>query len=232
MGQIIEFNTEKGAADAYLAVPQEGKGPGILLLHAWWGLNGFIKKLADNFATEGFVVLAPDLYGGPTAATIEEAEKLASSLDDEQASAAVLASVDYLLGQPATEGDNITVIGFSLGASYAAWLTKKRPEITSAVLFYGGAEQAGQAEGFANATNASFLGHFAERDEYEPGEFVPQLQEQLHAAGKEAQFYIYPGTGHWFFEHDRPDAYNAEAAGLAWTRTLEFLRRRGTTDDK
>ncbi|MBF6612786.1 MAG: dienelactone hydrolase family protein [Chloroflexi bacterium] len=225
MGQIVEFSTEKGTANAYLAVPQEGRGPGILLLHAWWGLNGFIKRLADRFAAEGFIVLAPDLYGGPTAATIEEAEKLVSNLDDQRASAIALASVDYLLGQSATESANIRVVGFSLGAAYAAWLTKKRPQITSAVLFYGGAEQAGQEEGFASATNAAFLGHFAEDDDYEPGEFVPRLQEQLHSAGKEAHFYIYPGTGHWFFEEDRPSAYNADAAELAWTRTLEFLRR-------
>ena len=79
-------------------------------------------------------------------------------------------------------------------------------------------------EGFTENTKAAFLGHFAEQDEYESPELMRDLESRLQAAGKEATFHVHPGTGHWFFEDDRPDAYDAEAAGLAWQRTIAFLK--------
>jgi carboxymethylenebutenolidase len=76
-------------------------------------------------------------------------------------------------------------------------------------------------------TQAAILGHFAEEDEWEPpADETRRVQEELRGAGMDVTFHIYPGTGHWFFEENRPDAYNAGAAQLAWERTLEFLRER------
>ena len=91
--------------------------------------------------------------------------------------------------------------------------------IAAAVIFYGTTK----AE-YVTA-NASYQGHFAEHDQYEPIESVRALEEGIRAGGREATFYIYPGTGHWFFEEDRPAAYDAEAAALAWQRTVAFLRQ-------
>ena len=72
---------------------------------------------------------------------------------------------------------------------------------------------------------AAFQGHFAENDEFEPLEGVAQLEEALTGQGLEANIFIYKGTGHWFFEADRP-AYHAESADLAWERMVEFLREK------
>jgi carboxymethylenebutenolidase len=221
MGEMVEITADVGSIEGYLALPQGGHGAGVLLLHAWWGLNDFFKSLADRLASEGFVVLAPDLYGGSIASTIEEAERVSATLDYRQAIKHVEAGMDHLLRHPATVGGKIAVVGFSMGAAYATWLTTLRPEAGAVVLFYGGAEW---GEDFALQTRAAFLGHFAENDPYESTDAMRQFEQQLHAAGKEVAFHVYPGTGHWFFEHDRPDAYNEEAAGLAWQRTLEFLR--------
>jgi carboxymethylenebutenolidase len=85
------------------------------------------------------------------------------------------------------------------------------------VAFYG------SGGGDFTAARAAYLGHFAENDDFEPLESVRELETSIREAGREVTFYIYPGTGHWFVEPNRPDVYNAEAADLAWERTLDFL---------
>ena len=115
---------------------------------------------------------------------------------------------------------NLAVIGFSLGANYALDLAVADPEhIRSVVLFYG------TGGGDFSTSKAAFLGHFAENDEFEPPSNVDELEEALKRDGRTVTFYRYNGTGHWFFEPDRSDAYNRDAATLAWERTLTFLRK-------
>ncbi len=77
-----------------------------------------------------------------------------------------------------------------------------------------------------SVARAAYLGHYAEVDEWEPVDEVQGTQEALRAAGCEVKFYTYPGVGHWFFEEDRADHYDAQAARLAWERTVEFLHGR------
>jgi carboxymethylenebutenolidase len=221
MGKIVEFSAGDKRGSAYLALPGQGSGSGVLLLHAWWGLNDFFKELADRLAAEGFVVLAPDLYDGKTASTIEDAERLGSALDANarEAIGSVTAAAGYLLGHPASRGSRIGAIGFSLGSAYAIWLSTLKPEVAAVVLFYG----VWPEESFARETGAAFLGHFAEHDPYASHEDMRQFEAQLRSAGKQATFFVYPGTGHWFFEEDRPDAFDADAAGIAWQATVDFL---------
>lgn len=223
MGEWIKYAVGEKEARAYLSVPRQGRGPGVLLCHAWWGLNAYFEGLADRLAGEGFVVLAPDLYGGRTAATIEDAEALAYTLDYKEAINYETAAADYLMSHPAVEGEQLGAVGFSLGAAYVTWLATLRPQVSAVVVFYGGVEQ--EAD-YAARTKAAFLGHFAEDDPYESTEEMRRMEEMLRAARRDVAFHVYPGTGHWFFEDDRPDAYNAEAAELAWQRTLDFLRRK------
>jgi carboxymethylenebutenolidase len=220
MGGMIDYPVDRGTTSGYLSVPPGGKGPGVLLLHAWWGLNDFFKELADRLAAEGFLVLATDLYEGRTASTVEDAERLINSLDYMTGISDVVAAADYLLLQPGQQGGRLGAIGFSMGGAYATWLSTLRPEVKALVLFYGGVEQ---DDSFAGRTLASFLGHFAERDEYESAENVRKLETQLKNAGRQADFITYPGTGHWFFESDRLDAYEPRAAAEAWRRTIDFL---------
>lgn len=138
----------------------------------------------------------------------------------------VTAAAERLRRDPAVTNPRIGGIGFSMGAMYLIGLAAEQPALGAAVLFYGGGDY--EAEQAAR-TKAAILGHFAENDEFEPPfEEALRLQEQLRAAGVDATFHLYPGTGHWFFEENRPDAYNPAAAQLAWDRTLEFLRERLT----
>lgn len=209
----------------FLAVPATGTGPGVLVLHAWWGLNETIKAFCTRLAEAGFIAFAPDLYHGQVAETIADAEILGQALDanHHQAKAEIAAATIFLherIGQTESRGrPGLAVIGFSLGAYYALNLAAADPEhIRSVVIFYGTGD-----DDFSNA-RADYLGHFAEADEYEPQANVDNLQESLRRAGRPVTFYRYPNTGHWFFEPDRTDAYNQAAADLAWERTLAFLK--------
>lgn len=216
---MMTFQADGRTVSGYLAIPPKGEGPGVLVLHAWWGLNDFFKTLCDRLGQEGFVALAPDLYGGSVANTIAEAEQLIGQLNFQEAKASVLGATDYLSQHPAVRGAGLGTIGFSMGGAYALLLSSLRPEHLKAVVVFYGVNSADFA-----AARAAYLGHFAETDEWEPLEGVRQLESDMRAAGREVTFYIYPGVGHWFVETDRPQ-YNPAAAHLAWERTFSFLHQ-------
>ena len=216
---MIELATEKGTTQAYLALPATGNGPGVLLLHAWWGLKPFFTELADQLAGKGYVVLVPDLNFGELVTTVEDAQALMKRRDNEQIALAVLAANDYLQAHTAVQGESMGVVGFSMGAAWAIWLSAERPaNVAAVVMFYG----SGSAD--FGAARATYLGHFAETDDWEPSEDVQAMEQAIRNAGRDVTFQIYPGVSHWFMESDRPE-YNPEAAERAWQRTTAFLHK-------
>jgi carboxymethylenebutenolidase len=203
----------------FLAIPATGKGRGVLVLHPWWGLNETMKALCGRLATEGFITFAPDLYRGKIAATIEDAKMLSSELNETQAKSDVADAVTFLSERADLSGAGVGVIGFSLGAYFALSLSNEDPDrVRAVVVFYGTG-----SEDFRRS-KASYLGHFAETDDYEPASNVRSLEDALRTAGRPVTFHTYAGTGHWFFEQNRSDAYNEAAAKLSWERTVAFLR--------
>ena len=210
--------------DGFLAVPPAGKGPGVLVLHAWWGLNDTIKTVCGRLAEAGFVAFAADLYHGKVADTIADAEILGNAIDSNhvQAEAEVADAAMYLSERFGDSDHGLAVIALSLGCYYALHIADADPEhIRSIVLFYG---TDGTVGGDHRNSRAAYLGHFAEDDQYESQSNVDTLEATLRRAGRPVTFHRYSGTGHWFFEPDRP-AYNPAAASLAWDRTLAFLNR-------
>jgi carboxymethylenebutenolidase len=218
-GKDITFDVKGQPAAGYLALPQGTDVPGVLVLHAWWGLNPIFKNLCDRLAAEGFAAFAPDINSGRVAKTIDEAKQIMSESDGQRKHDIVTAAPDFLRNQPGVRKEAFSAIGFSMGAAWSLELANERPEdIRKIVMFYG----AGEAE-YARL-KADVLGHFAEVDEWEDKEYIDAMQKGMQAAGLNVQFHSYPNTHHWFFESDRPE-FNAQAAELAWTRTLEFLRK-------
>ncbi len=216
---------ENAQPQGFLVVPPTGKGPGVLVLHAWWGLNDTIKAFCTQLAESGFVAFAPDLYHGKVTDTIAGAESLSNALGDNylQANAEVAEASRFLNEYVGQTESGLAVIGFSLGVYFALELAAVDPEhIRSVVIFYGTGE-----DDFGNS-RAEYLGHFADHDAFEPNVNVDKFEESLRSAGHPVTFYRYPDTGHWFFEPDRTDAYNQEAAKLAWERTMAFLKRTTT----
>jgi carboxymethylenebutenolidase len=206
---------------AYLAVPESGAGPGVLVLHAWWGLTPVFTDVCDRLAAAGYVALAPSLFpGDETAATIAEAEALANAHDEAAMVGPVVpAAASQLRGLPAVSDAPIGAIGFSMGAYWALQMSQTRPDDVGAVVVFYGTD-----DGDYGTARAAYLGHFAEHDPYEPLEAVRALEAKIRAAGREVTFHVYPGTGHWFIEPNQPEAYDAAAAELVWERTLAFLQ--------
>ncbi|HEX8033172.1 MAG TPA: dienelactone hydrolase family protein [Ktedonobacterales bacterium] len=230
-GRMIDFAAAGTPAPGYLATPDAAMAPGapgVVVLHAWWGLTEPFQQVCDRLAEAGFMALAPDLYRGKTATTVEEAQALASALDGESERVRddIRGAVQFLRqhGQhaatsPADGRGKFALVGFSLGGAYALDMSVTlAEEIAAAVIFYTtytGLDY--------RRAKAAYLFHFAEDDPFEPAESVAQMQQELQAAGRQATIYTYPDTKHWFFEANRPDAYDAAAAALAWERTLAFL---------
>jgi carboxymethylenebutenolidase len=210
----VTLDVNGKTANAYLAAPENG-GPGVLVLHAWWGLNPFFKSLCDRLAEQGFTALAPDLFQGQIAATIEAAEALMKNSDDQTVSATVMAAKDHLL---ALRKGKIGVMGFSYGAAWSLITAARDPEnIAATVLFYG------VYEVDFKEIKSKILGNFGERDEMEPLEGVKWMETAMQDAGLDVTLHIYPNVGHWFIETDRPE-YDPAAANLVWERTFAFLK--------
>jgi carboxymethylenebutenolidase len=216
--QMMEFGVGRKRTSAYLAIPEGGDVPGVLVIPAWWGLTNFFMGVCDRLAESGFVTLAPDIYHGKIATTIAEAEHLRSKLNSVKLRKELIESTSYLRATFAETGDKIGVLGFSLGAYWALWLATAKPnEVAAVVTFYGA------RKGDYKKAHAAFLGHFAEDDKWTPLDDVRELEKRIRSAGKEIELHVYPGTTHWFFEKNQPNAYNPEAATQAWERTLSFL---------
>lgn len=208
----------RSSGTGYVTVPDAGHGPGVLVLHSWWGLTPFFRRVCDRLAEAGFVALAPDLYGGRTTDDPDEARAMLVDADMDAALRLVRDSLVALHRMPATPDGPVGTLGFSMGGSWALYLASRMPDlVAAAVVFYGS-----QSVDMAPA-HASFLGHFAEQDDLVDEDELTLLEADLRLLDKDVTFHRYPGTGHWFFESDRP-AYDEAAAELAWGRTIEFLR--------
>jgi carboxymethylenebutenolidase len=206
--------------DGFLALPAGGKGDAVLVLHAWWGLNDTTKAFCTQLAEAGFVAFAPDLYHGKVVDQIPEAEALSRGLDASTARADVAAAAQFVVERSGQPKRGVALIGFSLGAYFALEHSVQDPAaVHSVVVFYG------TRDGDYAAAQAEYLGHFAESDEFEPQAAVDKMEADLRRAGRTLTLHRYPGTGHWFFERDRAEAYQRAAAEQAWERTLAFLKR-------
>lgn len=161
--------------EGYLATPEKG-GPAVLVLHAWWGLTPFFQQLCDRLAADGFLALAPDLYGGKVANTVDEAKALMEQADFEYQQRTAVAAVQALQQHPLNTAGAIGVVGFSMGASWAIALATRMPDaIRAATLFYG------VGEGDFSKTQTQFQGHFAVGDEWEEEEWVRYTEDKMKA---------------------------------------------------
>src|SRR4051794_17751149 len=166
MGRWIDLDAPAaGASDqrarGWLASPPEGaSGPAVLVLHAWWGLNETARDAADRLAREGFVALAPDMYGGVVVDTIEDAEREGQRRSDAEIRPVVDAAVARLTGDDAVVARGYGVVGFSYGAAWALDQAAADPDVLATVVVYGTGGPGTWTPGGA------VLGHFAADDPY------------------------------------------------------------------
>ncbi len=222
-GQMVEFESNGATAQGYLSTAEAGKGPGVIVLQEWWGLVPHIKDVCDRFAREGFTALAPDLYHGQQTRSPDEAGKLMMALNIERAEKDLRGAVQYLAGHEAVEGERVGTVGFCMGGVLSLFAASKNAQVGACVVFYGIHPK---VEPDLENLRAPVLGLYAERDQSVPPAAARELEARLKGLGKEAEFHVYPGTDHAFFNDTRPEVYDAEAASDAWRRTLDIFRRR------
>ena len=198
---------------AYFISPESGPGPGVLLMHSWWGLNRFTKRLADRLADEGFTVLAPDLFQGALPDTEATAEATLRAADPNDLASATLSAAGVLHRQSA----HIQVIGLGMGGSLGLWASVRLPTMVTAVVSLYGAQNIDFA-----GSRATYQVHLAAHDPWLPRDDASFMEATIGLAGLAVEVFDYPGTAHGFFEEGR--THDPEAALLAWDRMLRFLR--------
>jgi carboxymethylenebutenolidase len=219
--QNVSFPSGEGTAHGYLARPDAGSGPGLVVIQEWWGLTDHIAEVTDRFAAEGFVALAPDLYGGTTTHDAGEAMQLMRELPVERATRDLAGAVDHLLADETVTSSTVGAVGFCMGGGFVLTLAAQQGQrVAAAVPFYG---TVGDDLDFSGL-RARVQGHFAERDRIIPLSAVDRLEQRLRdEAGVEPSLHVYPAD-HAFLNDANPATYDAQSARLAWQRTVAFLR--------
>ena len=219
--EMVEFKSNGGQTAGYLAVPDAGRGPGVVVIQEWWGLVPHIRDVCDRFAAAGFVALAPDLYHGRSTTSPDEAGKLMMALDIDQAEKDLRGAINYLLAYSSVTSARVGTVGFCMGGALSLYAATKNEQVGACVVFYGGHPA---VKPDLENLHAPVLGIYAGNDKSVTPDSVRQLEARLKALGKRAEMHIYPDTEHAFFNDDRPEVYDAEAAADAWRRTVEFPR--------
>lgn len=215
----IPFGGDQALTGA-LALPVAGKGPAVVVIHEWWGLNDQIKVVAAELAALGHVALAVNLYGAPAATTPDAAQKLATSIDAERATAGLAAAIGWLRGHERATG-KVGAVGWCFGGGWALNAALAAP-VDATVVYYGNVKKTAEQ---LRTLNAPLLGHFGTLDKNINAEMVGGFEKAAAAAGKSQLLTI-----HWYeaahaFANPSGARYDAEDAALAWQRTTGFLKQ-------
>jgi len=222
-GAMVAYNGDL-AGLGYIATPAgEGPFPAVILIHEWWGLNQNIKDLADDFAERGYVALAVDLYDGAVATTPDEAGALAGGVrkNVESAFANLESATTYLQSLDNVNPDQLASVGWCFGGQWAYNMAANDMGIDASVMYYGRFSM----DDDLSMMRADILGHFGEEDTSIAIDDVKEFEAKLSTLAGDHAVFIYPNAGHAFANEDNEEAYNEEAAALAWERTMEFLAR-------
>lgn len=202
---------------ASLALPAKTPAPAVLLIHEWWGLNDQIKAVAGEYAREGFVALAADLYGGNVATSREEAERLRNAVDQNDGIDTLVSWADWLKKHPKGTG-KVATVGWCFGGGWSLDTGIATP-VDATIIYYGKVDQSANR---LVRLRGPVLGHFANLDKWINRSMVEGFEKAMAEAGKALTVYWYEADH--AFANPTGGRYDAEDAALAWDRTLAFLR--------
>jgi carboxymethylenebutenolidase len=222
-GNMIEFRANGRVAPGYLAMPPSGKGPGLVVVQEWWGLVPHIKDVANRFAAEGFVVLAPDLYHGDSTTNPDEAGRKLMALNIAEAGQDLQGAAEHLLGLAAVEPKKVGVVGFCMGGQLALLAAVEHGDKVHACVDFYGIHPNVQLD--FGKLRRPVQAHFGKSDGFVKEDDARALVEKIANAGGSVDAHFYD-AGHAFFNDQRPEVYSAHDAALAWERTIAFLRER------
>jgi len=221
----IQYPGETGDVLAHFARPKgDVKLPGVIVIHENRGLNPHTEDVARRVALEGFLAVAPDALSplGGTPEDVDEARSLMQKLDSQVTTKNFVAAVKYLKTHPQSTG-KVGCTGFCWGGGVANQVAVHSPDVQASVPFYG--RQPASED--VPKIKASLLLHYAGLDE-RINQGIPAFEAALKEASVDYAIYMYEDAGHAFF-NDTGSRYNAEAATLAWERTIAFFKQKLTT---
>jgi carboxymethylenebutenolidase len=218
-GTMIEFESNGGTAQGYLASPDSPNGKALIVVQEWWGLQPEIKEVADRYAQAGYYALAPDLYRGETTDQPDEAQQKLMALNIEQAEKDLRGAVDAVADKAGASEVGST--GYCMGGALCVFAAALNPKVAAVSSFYYVMPH--KKPDFSKIEGPVLM-HFGEADDFIPVEDAKALVDEIKQAGVDVHAEFYPGAGHAFCNTaNRLGTYNEEAAELAWSRTLEFF---------
>ncbi|MCX8163869.1 MAG: dienelactone hydrolase family protein [Aquificaceae bacterium] len=231
MGRMISFKRDGIEVSGYLSEPEFGKGPMVLVLHEWWGLVDHIKDVCDRFAREGFYAFGIDLYKGKTASDPENAGKLMQDLFQNrlsEAEAMVKSAIEHFkendMGYVARVGEfMLGATGFCCGGTCTWYFGAKFSEHFRALAPYYGLYSIVPID--FSLIKAPVLAVHAGKDAFIPLSEVVKAIEECNRNNIDAQFLIYAGVDHAFFNDARPEVYHREYANDVWEKTISFFNK-------
>jgi carboxymethylenebutenolidase len=224
MGSKVTFPSNGSTCEGYLAIPESGSGPGVIVIQEWWGLVGHITDVVDRFAKAGFVALAPDLYHGVVATEPDEAQKLAMGMAMDTAAADISGAANYLTSLPSNSSERVGTVGFCMGGSLALWSATLSQKVGTAVAFYPALPWERMVPEWQNYQGKNAMIHCSESDGTSSAKGIQIAKSAIESAGGSVELFDYAGTHHSFFNSDRPEVFDEASANLAWDRTIKLLR--------
>ena len=209
----------------YFAIPADmiDPLPAVVLVHDWWGLNEQTRVMSERLASEGYIVLGVDLFGGQTASSLSEARSLEIAVVENPALAIenMRQAFDFILNTAGAP--SVAALGLGFGGSWSLNAALEfGDEVSASVSFYGQVHD--DPEKLAQI-NGPDLGLFAENDRAVPVETVGRFEAALEALEKDYEIIVYPGVRRGFAD-PLSDGFDSDVAEDAWDRTVEFLELR------
>lgn len=222
---VVAMDVRGAPVDGYLAIPDTGRGPGVLVIQEWWGLVPHIRSVVERLAEAGFVAMAVDHYRGVETTEPDEAQKLMMGMKIADVAADIAAGAEYLLSRDDVTSSSIGSIGFCMGGGLSL-LAPTVSGVSAAVAFYPAMPWPDYHPDWARYAGKAALIHKAESDEGHAGPRIAEYADAIRAVGGEVMIFDYPGSQHAFFNDDRPEVFHTEHAATAWHRSVEFLTDR------
>jgi len=213
----VEITTKGGRrVSGALALPETTPAPAIITIHEWWGLNDQIKTVTAEYARQGYVSLAVDLYGGQVADSRDRAGELARGVDEDEGNDTMASWVDWLRAHGATT-DRLGAVGWCFGGAWSLNAAIAAP-VDACVIYYGRCDR--PAEDMAKL-KGPVMGHFGTQDGFINEDMVARFAAAMNEAAKSY-------TVHWYdadhaFANPTGARYDEADAQLAWQRTLDFF---------
>jgi len=221
--EIVSYKSGNETVSGYLALPEGGgKHPAIIAIHEFWGLNEWVKEQAQNYAKQGYVALAVDLYRGQVGTTPDEAHILMRGMPDDRALRDLEAAFAYLGSRKDVEASKIGSIGWCMGGSWSIKLAEDQPKLAAFVVNYGSLPT---DPAIIAKIKAPMLGNFGADDKGIPPASVQAFEAAMKSAGKNADVKIYEGAGHAFQNPNNKDGYRKEATADSHKRITTFFAK-------